>query len=191
MARLLVEPQTHPPQLNIWHCELTSLHHQGNSTNLRDYGYKAHADAVAGLAKSLGVERIILGGHDWGGMVVYRIAQYYPDLISHVFSVCTSYMPTRDTWVPLEQLVQKLPAFGYQLQFGSDDHKVEQVVKDAATMRKFLSGMYGAKTSSGRPIMIPERGVDLDVIKNDDVGLSPLMDQEVRLTMPLEVQSEH
>jgi pimeloyl-ACP methyl ester carboxylesterase len=140
---------------------------------------KNHADAVAGIAKSLGIERVILGGHDWGGAVVWRVAQYYPDLVSHVFSVCTPYMPTSDTWVPLEQLAQKLPHFTYQLQFASEDQKVEQVVKDATTMRKFLNGLYGARPSSGRAIMRPEYGVYLDVIKEDDVGQSPLFNKEV------------
>lgn len=32
---------------------------------LKDYGFKRISDDVALLAKQLGAERIILGGHDW------------------------------------------------------------------------------------------------------------------------------
>jgi pimeloyl-ACP methyl ester carboxylesterase len=32
---------------------------------LREYGYKRISDDVAELARQLGADRIILGGHDW------------------------------------------------------------------------------------------------------------------------------
>lgn len=41
------------------------------------YGYKRASDDIAALAKVVGAESIILGGHDWGGFVVWRAAQWY------------------------------------------------------------------------------------------------------------------
>lgn len=32
---------------------------------LRDYGFKRISDDMAELARQLGADRIILGGHDW------------------------------------------------------------------------------------------------------------------------------
>lgn len=38
------------------------------------YSYKRAADDIKELARQLGVSKAILGGHDWGGAIVYRIA---------------------------------------------------------------------------------------------------------------------
>merc|ERR1712070_1062729 len=70
----------------------------GFSPDLKDYTFQTHADAIAELARQQGIPSIILGGHDWGGAVVYRVAQFYPDLVSHVFSVATPFF-SRDAGV--------------------------------------------------------------------------------------------
>lgn len=43
---------------------------KGSTDDLRAFGFKNHADAVAGIAKQIGAHKIIIGGHDWGGAVV-------------------------------------------------------------------------------------------------------------------------
>ncbi|KAK3063974.1 hypothetical protein LTR53_018684, partial [Teratosphaeriaceae sp. CCFEE 6253] len=153
----------------------------GTSTNLQDFTYKTHADAIAGIAKAIGVSRIIIAGHDWGGMVVYRAAQWYPDLITHVCSVATPYMAVYDKFTTTEDLVKgPLPKFGYQLQCGSEDHKVEKVVQGETRMRRFLTGMYGGRARSGRIAMVPETGVDLEMMadEGDEIAPSPLLNQD-------------
>lgn len=153
---------------------------QGTSDNLHDFGFKNHADAIAGISKQLGVDKIIIGGHDWGGAVVWRVAQWYPDLVTHVFSVCTPYFKVFDQYVSTEQLTKSgVPQFGYQLQFGSSDGVVEKVVNDEAKLRKFLSGLYGGKPKSGKVFMDPRKGVDLDLVENDEIGMTPLLNEEV------------
>lgn len=47
------------------------------------YSMKRASDDFAELARQLDVERIIIGGHDWGGYVVYRFALWYPKLVTH------------------------------------------------------------------------------------------------------------
>ncbi|KAK4561855.1 hypothetical protein LTR86_004535 [Recurvomyces mirabilis] len=153
----------------------------GTSSDLRDFGYKNHADAVAAIAKEAGASRIILGGHDWGGLVVYRIAQWYPDLVSHVFSVATPFSAPMEQYVSTEQLVNgPLPQFGYQLQFGSEDHRVEKVIQGKPLIRKFLSGMYGGKLTSGKMVMVPVTGVDLEAMadEKDEMKMTPLLNEE-------------
>lgn len=108
------------------------------------------------------------------------MAQWYPDLISHVFAVCTPYFKIHDQYVSTEMLVKNgVPQFGYQLQFGSPDHQVENVVTDETRMRKTLKGFYGGRASSGRPFMLPEKGIDLESVQNDDFTMTPLFDDEV------------
>lgn len=108
------------------------------------------------------------------------MAQWYPKLVSHVFSVCTPYFKIHDQYVPTEVLVKGgVPQFGYQLQFGSPDLQVEKVVNTEAKIRKFLLGLYGGKPKSGKKFMTPEHGIDLSLIEDDEIGMSPLLDQEV------------
>ena len=100
----------------------------GFSPDLKDYTFRVHADAIAELAKQQGIPQIILGGHDWGGAVVYRVAQFYPELVSHVFSVATPYFPVTPEYRSVEELVKGgLDVFGYQLQWGSEEHPVEKL----------------------------------------------------------------
>ncbi|OQO11047.1 hypothetical protein B0A48_05302 [Cryoendolithus antarcticus] len=150
----------------------------GASDDLSLYGFKAHADAIAGIAKAEGVSRIILGGHDWGGAVVYRVAQWQPELVSHVFSVATPYQPVHDKYLSNEVVAKLLPNFGYQQQFGSADGKIEAVVKGRDMTKKFLRGMYGGRLSSRRTLMVPETGVNLQAIQEDDIGPSPFFSEE-------------
>lgn len=152
----------------------------GTSDRLSDFGYKSHADAIAGIAQHVGASKIILGGHDWGGAVVYRTAQWYPNLVSHVFSIATPYFPTSDTFVPVEAVAARLPQFGYQLQWGSEDQKVEKVVQGEEKVRQFLNAIYGGQPKSGKPLITPETGIDLARL-DEETGKTPLLSDEVRL----------
>jgi len=76
----------------------------------------------------------------------------------------------------------KLPNFGYQLQLGSEDGIMERVIgDDRELVAKFLRGMYGGRTSSRRKFMTPEKGINLDVLKNDEIGKTSYFNEEVSL----------
>ena len=162
---------------------VNSQHVQGFSPNLHDYGFRAHANAIAAIARHTNSPQLILGGHDWGGATVYRVAQWYPELIAAVFSVATPYSSTSRTFISTEALAKgKLPNFGYQLQLGSEDGVMERVIgDDRELVAKFLRGMYGGRTSSRRKFMTPENGINLDVMKDDEIGKTPFFDDEVSL----------
>ena len=150
--------------------------------NLVFYSFKRIAQDVKALATQLGADKIILGGHDWvsrhsssheikglllshlpeatmqGGAVVYRIALWYPGLVSHVFAICTPYIPPNKEQVDLEQLVRtRLPNFAYQLQFAGGE--VEKHVRSREEIRQFLNAAYGSRTPSGEPGFDVRRGV--------------------------------
>ncbi|KAH8719276.1 Alpha/Beta hydrolase protein [Phaeosphaeriaceae sp. PMI808] len=127
-----------------------------NSISL--YGLKRASDDIAALAKEVGASRIVLGGHDWGGVVVWRAAAWYPDLVSHMFAVCTPYSVPQDKYFSLEDLVKgPLPQFAYQLHLASGE--VEKSVKDETSIRQFLSGLYGARGPNGEVAFEPEKGL--------------------------------
>ena len=125
---------------------------------LADYTYKRIAADIGELCKQLGLSSIILGGHDWGGAIVYRLAQYHPALVKALFVICTPYNPPKTTYTPLPQLVSTvLPNFGYQLHFASGELETDSPHE----IRQFLMNLYGARTPSGAFAFSAEKGVDI------------------------------
>ena len=128
------------------------------SENLSMYSHKRISDDMAELCRQQGITKVILGGHDWGGAIVYRIALYYPDLVFAVFSVCTPYFPPNPNYEPLGITVQKrLPNFGYQMQFASGE--VEKKVQSEADIRTFLNALYGGAGQNRETGWDAEQGV--------------------------------
>lgn len=143
---------------------------------MRVYGMKSAADDMAELARQLNAPRIILGGHDWGGTIVYRIAAWKPQLVTHVFSVCTPFTAPLSVYVSTDELVNRrgMRNFGYQLQLGGP--VVESAVKDRHQIKQFLKGIFGGRTPDGRQLFKPETGINLELL--DAVGDSPLLNEE-------------
>ena len=85
-------------------------------------------------------------------MVVYRFAEYYPSLVTHVFSICTPYMAPQQTYLPLHTLVTKsLPNFTYQLDFAGGALEEALTTRDA--IKGFLNGCYGGRGPNGEAII--------------------------------------
>ncbi|RMD40710.1 hypothetical protein DV735_g4409, partial [Chaetothyriales sp. CBS 134920] len=127
---------------------------------LGDYTFKRIADDVAALSAQLNLGPILLGGHDWGGAIVYRIALYHPQLIRALFVLCTAYTPPQAVYVPLYQLVAtRLPEFGYQLALASG--KVEANCDTPGTIAQFLANTFGARNAAGEHAFTPANGPDL------------------------------
>lgn len=134
------------------------------------YTFKRAADDIAELAKQMGLSSIILGGHDWGGAVVYRIAMRYPKLISAVISVCTPFSPPRKEF--LDATV--LPNFKYQLQLRGPE--VEAKIVGEEKLRKFLNGMYGGRTPEGKTTFDVSHGCYFDRLEK--VTESPILTKD-------------
>jgi len=127
------------------------------------------------LAKQLGAPKIILGGHDWGGFVVYRTAQWYPELVTHVFSICTPYTAPSGRFISLAEMVNgPLPQFGYQMQLAGPE--LEANVTSYNQVRNFLRALYGGRSEQGKPCFGPETGIDLDGLET--IGVAPSLDGE-------------
>ncbi|KAI2789469.1 hypothetical protein POX_d04960 [Penicillium oxalicum] len=125
------------------------------------YSHKRCADDMKALATHLGESRIILGGHDWGAALSYRIALWHPDLISHLFTVCVPYARPQPTYLSIEDLVNNSAShFRYQIQFADGD--VEKVVHTKSDIKQFLAAMYGGRTEKGEVGFDAEKGVLLD-----------------------------
>ena len=78
---------------------------------------------------------------------MYRVSLWYPDLVSHIFSVCTPYKAPTRTFVPLEEVVADLPNWAYQVVLASGI--VEEHIKTPEEIRHFLNALYGGKGEKG------------------------------------------
>lgn len=61
--------------------------------NVPLYDLEHLTDDLAGLLDALEIDKAIIAGHDWGGMVVWQMALRHPDRISGVIGVNTPFMP--------------------------------------------------------------------------------------------------
>lgn len=141
------------------------------------YSLKSVSDDLADLARQIisPEEKIFLGGHDWGGMLVWRFAQWHPDLIRGVFSICTPYAPVSPVFVDIPELVERLPNFRYQAQLAGPDVERE-IGSDPAKLRAMLAGLYGARGPNGEKAFSTGEGVLFGNL--DKMGKSPLLSDE-------------
>jgi soluble epoxide hydrolase/lipid-phosphate phosphatase len=148
--------------------------------SLQLYGYKRASDDLADLAKQLGSPKIVIGGHDWGGMIAWRFAQFHPDLVSHIFCVCTPYTAPHSTYVSTEELAKgPMPQFGYQLHLASGE--IEKVLTTKEHMNAFIRGVFAARLPDKSAVFSPTKGILLDRLK--DLGPTRLMSDKVRLSL--------
>lgn len=138
--------------------------------SLSYYTYKRAADDIAELARQVGAPSIILGGHDWGGAIVYRIALWHPKLISAVFSVCTPYHAPRSTFVD----ATKAPNFKYQLQLRGPE--VQANIVGEEKIRQFLHALYGGRGPNGETGFTSGHGCYFEVLPT--VRPTPLLSKE-------------
>ncbi len=61
----------------------------------REAGMDDYADAIAGWAKSAGVEKIVLAGHSMGGYIAFAFVRKFPEMLEKLILVATR--PGADT----------------------------------------------------------------------------------------------
>ncbi|KYK60009.1 epoxide hydrolase [Drechmeria coniospora] len=131
--------------------------------DLHQFSLKSLSADIKELARHfVGDGQIILGGHDWGGALVWRVALWHPELLKAVFSICTPFVAPSPSWIALEDVIAmgKYSNFGYQLQLKGPE--VENAIQGAGKLRQFLNGMFGGVGSNGEFAFTPEKGVQLD-----------------------------
>jgi soluble epoxide hydrolase / lipid-phosphate phosphatase len=111
-------------------------------------------------------------------MVVWRAVLFHPELVSHVFSVCSPYDTPKTRYMSTEALVKgPAPQFGYQLHLESGE--VEKRITSKQDIRQFLSGMYGGRGPNRELLFSPEKGILFENLAK--IGPSPLITDKVCL----------
>lgn len=108
--------------------------------------------------------------------MAWRFALWRPEVLRCVFSVCIPFFPVTDKYLPREEMVKRLPSFGYQVQFASS--AVEDGVRGRDKIRALLAGVYGARRKDGEPMFSVAKGVHLDRVEPGEIGESPLVSAE-------------
>lgn len=141
------------------------------------YSLKSVSDDLAELVRQIcgPDEQIILGGHDWGGMLVWRFALWHPQLLKGVFSICTPYVSPSPVFIDIPEMIQRLPNFSYQAQLAGPEVERE-IGSNPDKIRGLLKGMYGAKGPNEERVFSVEKGVALENI--DKMGTCPLLNDE-------------
>ncbi|KAI9166796.1 Epoxide hydrolase srdG [Paramyrothecium foliicola] len=131
--------------------------------SLEEFSFKTISGDINELAKKfVGDGQIILGGHDWGGALVWRTAMWFPKLIKAVFSVCTPFHPPQPEWHSLQDIIAsgRLRQFGYQLHLAGPE--LEQQLQGPEKLRQLLNGLFGGIGPDGEFGISMEKGVLLD-----------------------------
>uniref|UniRef100_A0A452RK21 AB hydrolase-1 domain-containing protein n=1 Tax=Ursus americanus TaxID=9643 RepID=A0A452RK21_URSAM len=63
-----------------------------------------------------GIRQAVFIGHDWGGMLVWNMALFYPERVRAVASLNTPFIPANPNVSPMER-IKANPVFDYQLYF--------------------------------------------------------------------------
>ncbi|KAI7879440.1 alpha/beta-hydrolase [Lichtheimia hyalospora FSU 10163] len=90
------------------------------------------------LLDHLQIPTVVVLGHDWGGLVAWRFAQFYPNRVEAVASFCTPYLVPNTERITLEQFVEKFPNFTYQLHLVSPKAEEEINAHTEAFFKRFF-----------------------------------------------------
>jgi pimeloyl-ACP methyl ester carboxylesterase len=73
-------------------------------------------------------------------MIVQRVALWFPEKVLAVASVCVPFTQPQGTYIPIKQLVKRLPNFAYQIYFASPE--AEQDLSSPENIERFLKALY-------------------------------------------------
>ncbi|KAJ3012215.1 hypothetical protein HKX48_006404 [Thoreauomyces humboldtii] len=101
----------------------------GDEEGIRSYGLKnVCTDLVQLLDHVAGKDtKAVFLGHDWGGMVVWRMYLHYPHRVRAIASICVPFSAPNTSYLSPEALVKIMPQWKYQLWFArpSTDAEVD------------------------------------------------------------------
>jgi len=86
---------------------------------------------LVGVLDSLGLEKAVFCGHDWGGLVVWSMGQLHPSRVAGIIGVNTPFLP-RSPVPPLQMLEQMMGPEHYIVHFQKRGDADSRLAKDVA-----------------------------------------------------------
>ncbi|CAL8291049.1 unnamed protein product [Lota lota] len=104
----------------------------GESTapaDIEEYSQEQLCKDLISFMDTLAIPQVTLVGHDWGGALVWSMAQYFPERVRAVASLNTPLFPVDPTVDPLQKL-KAFPIFDYQIYFQEPGVAEDELEKD-------------------------------------------------------------
>ncbi len=121
------------------------------------YDIRHMTDDLAALLDALQLRSAIFCGHDWGGALVWPMAQLHPDRVEGVIGVCTPHRPPPPV-APIAILEKRHTDRHYIVRFQKDDG-VEAILE--ADIEKFFRLMFRKPRWASPPDEIDNRVFDI------------------------------
>ncbi|XP_004454214.2 bifunctional epoxide hydrolase 2 isoform X2 [Dasypus novemcinctus] len=83
---------------------------------IEEYSMEVLCKDMVTFLDKLGISQAVFIGHDWGGVLVWNMALFYPERVRAVASLNTPFMP-EDPKLPLMEKIRAMPIFDYQFYF--------------------------------------------------------------------------
>jgi len=162
-------------------------------TRHEDFAQEVIVQDMLELLASLGRDKAVWIGHDWGSPVVWNMAAHHPDKVVGVASLCVPYLAsgfTLDTVVPLVDRAvypaDKFPAGQWDYQFFYEESFDKAVASFEANIRNVVKALFrkGNPERVGQPAITamvrpaggwfgggacPDLPRDADVVTEEDV----------------------
>ncbi|XP_070786553.1 bifunctional epoxide hydrolase 2 [Enoplosus armatus] len=114
----------------------------GESTappDIEEYSQEQLCKDLITFLDKMWIPQVTLVGHDWGGFLVWTMAQYYPERVRAAASLNTPLFPADPSVSPAERL-KAVPIFDYQLYFQKPGVAEAELEKDLErTFKIFFS----------------------------------------------------
>ena len=107
------------------------------------YTFKRIAKDLTSLLSALGVSKAIYIGHDWGSVIVQRIALWYPERVLAVGVICVPFLRVQSKFIPVKELVKISPTLTYQMWLTSPD--CERTLSNPDMIQKFLKVAFSIR----------------------------------------------
>ncbi len=119
----------------------------GSDKPPRGYDLVTAASDAAGLVRSLGEANAVVVGHDWGGLIAWTMAAYFPKVVRRLAVVSMPH-PLRLRWAVLSDPLGQGRSMGFALGFQLPMLPERQLLRDDALR---VSRMLSAWSGPGWP----------------------------------------
>lgn len=89
------------------------------------YSPKNICSDISALLDFLAIPKAVVIGHDWGSYMAGRFALWHPDRLIALVMLSIPYVPPKEQYVSLEEMVRAYPSYGYQVYFSSESSTSE------------------------------------------------------------------
>ncbi|XP_074482975.1 LOW QUALITY PROTEIN: bifunctional epoxide hydrolase 2-like [Sebastes fasciatus] len=125
----------------------------GESTappDIEEYSQEQLCKDLITFMDKMSMPQVTLVGHDWGGVLVWTMAQYYPERVRAVASLNTPLFRADPSVSPAEKL-KAVPIFDYQLYFQKPGVAEAELEKDLE--RTFKIFFFSSAEAERRPAL--------------------------------------